>query len=246
MASPSPERKETWRLLRQAVFVPVHREGWPFIAGALALALAGIWFAPALAAAAVLLAAAVALFFRDPPRATPVRDGLIVSPGDGRITAIEEAVPPAELLPCLDGGEAPRLRVSIFLSLFDVHINRAPADGQVLASVHQPGRFLNAADGRAGALNERHGLVIRTAAGRHLVVVQIAGLLARRIVTWAREGDTLQAGQRFGLIRFGSRIDLYLPEGAAPLVAVGQRAVGGETVIADLMSDEPARMAEWR
>jgi phosphatidylserine decarboxylase len=246
MASPSAERKETLRLLREAVLMPVHREGWRFVAGALALALAGAWFSPALGVAGVVLAAAVALFFRDPPRATPVRDGLIVSPGDGRITAIEEATPPPELLPFLDGGDGPRLRVSIFLSLFDVHINRMPAGGQLLASVHQPGRFLNAADSRAGTQNERHGLVIRTAAGRHLVVVQIAGLLARRIVTWVGAGDSLQAGQRFGLIRFGSRVDLYLPDGAAPLVAVGQRAVGGETVIADLMSDEPARTAEWR
>jgi phosphatidylserine decarboxylase len=246
MALPSPERKETLRLLREAVLVPVHREGWPFAGGAAALGLAGAWFSPSLGVAGIVLAAAIALFFRDPPRATPVRDGLIVSPGDGRITAIGPAAPPPELVPFLDDGGAPRLRVSIFLSLFDVHINRAPAGGTVVASAHQPGRFLNAADARAGAQNERHGLVIRTAGGRHLVVVQIAGLLARRIVTWTAAGDSLQAGQRFGLIRFGSRVDLYLPEGVAPLVAVGQRAVGGETVIADLMSNEPARTAEWR
>jgi phosphatidylserine decarboxylase len=170
---------------------------------------------------------------------TPLRDGLIVSPADGRISAIERVRPPAEL----GLGDEPRLRVSIFLSVFDVHINRAPVAGRITRSVYVPGSFLNAALDKASEENERRALVIATAAGVEIGVVQIAGLIARRIVTFAKDGDSVGIGERFGLIRFGSRVDLYLPPGQGVLVAVGQRAVGGETVLADLKSDEAEREA---
>ena len=181
----------------------------------------------------------VAYFFRDPPRVTPLRDGLVVSPADGRISAIERVRPPAEL----GLGDEPRLRISTFLSVFDVHINRAPVAGRIVRSVYVPGSFLNAALDKASEENERRALVIATANGAEIGVVQIAGLIARRIVTFAGEGDSVGIGERFGLIRFGSRVDLYLPPGRGALVSVGQRAVGGETVFADLKSDEPEREA---
>jgi phosphatidylserine decarboxylase len=163
----------------------------------------------------------------------------VVAPGDGRVSAIERVRPPMEL----GLGEAERLRISIFLSVFDVHINRAPVAGRISRSIYVPGSFLNAALDKASEENERRSLVITTAGGTEIAVVQIAGLIARRIVTFLNEGDSVGAGQRFGLIRFGSRVDLYLPPGRGTLVAVGQRAVGGETVLADLKSDEPEREA---
>jgi phosphatidylserine decarboxylase len=169
----------------------------------------------------------------------PLRDGLIVAPADGRISTIERVRPPAEL----GLGDEPRVRISTFLSVFDVHINRSPVAGRIARSVHVPGSFLNAALDKASEENERRAIVIATAGGAEIGVVQIAGLIARRIVTFANEGDSLGIGQRFGLIRFGSRVDLYLPPGHGALVAVGQRAVGGETVLADLKSEEPEREA---
>ena len=147
--------------------------------------------------------------------------------------------PPAEL----GFGDGERLRLSIFLSVFDVHINRAPVAGRILRSIYVPGSFLNAAVDKASEENERRALVISKAEGTEIAVVQIAGLIARRIVTFVREGDSVGAGQRIGLIRFGSRVDIYLPPERGVLVAVGQRAVGGETVLADLKSDEMEREA---
>jgi phosphatidylserine decarboxylase len=170
---------------------------------------------------------------------TPLRDGLVVAPGDGRIAAIERVRPPAEL----GLGDEPRLRISIFLSIFDVHINRAPVAGRIVRSVYVPGSFLNAALDKASEENERRALVMATAGGAEVAVVQIAGLIARRIVTFVDEGASVGVGERFGLIRFGSRVDLYLPPGRGTLVAVGQRAVGGETVMADLKSEEAEREA---
>ncbi len=219
--------------------VPVHSDGYKFLAigAGVCLLLFLVW--PPLAWIAVLITAYIAYFFRDPPRVTPLRDGLIIAPGDGRISAIEQVRPPAEL----GLGDEPRLRISIFLSVFDVHINRAPVAGRVARSVYVPGSFLNAALDKASEENERSCLVISTNDNTEIAVVQIAGLIARRIVTFIREGDTVGVGERYGLIRFGSRVDTYLPPGHGALVAVGQRAVGGETILADLKSDEPEREA---
>src|SRR5262249_53585886 len=181
----------------------------------------------------------VVYFFRDPDRVTPLRDGLVVAPGDGRISAIEKVLPSAEL----NLGDAERVRISIFLSVFDVHIQRAPVAGRIIRSVYVPGAFLTAALDKASEENERRAIVIETPSGVSVGVVQIAGLVARRIVTFVAEGESLGIGERFGLIRFGSRVDTYLPPGATPLVAVGQTAIGGETVFADLKSTEPEREA---
>ncbi len=219
--------------------VPVHPDGFKFLAigAGICLLLFLLW--PPLAWLAVLATAWVAYFFRDPPRVTPLRDGLVIAPGDGRVAAIEHVRAPAEL----GLGEAERVRVSIFLSVFDVHINRAPVAGRIARSIYVPGSFLNAAADKASDENERRGIVIAAADGGEIGVVQIAGLIARRIVTFVQEGDSIGVGERLGLIRFGSRVDLYLPPGHGALVAVGQRAVGGETVLADLRSDEPEREA---
>jgi phosphatidylserine decarboxylase len=218
---------------------PVHSDGYKFLAigAGVTLLLFLLW--PPLAWIAALVTAWIAYFFRDPARVTPLREGLVVAPGDGRVSAIERVRPPMEL----GLGEAERLRISIFLSVFDVHINRAPVAGRISRSIYVPGSFLNAALDKASEENERRSLVITTAGGTEIAVVQIAGLIARRIVTFLNEGDSVGAGQRFGLIRFGSRVDLYLPPGRGTLVSVGQRAVGGETVLADLKSDEPEREA---
>ena len=219
--------------------VPVHRDGMTFVAIGAIVTLVMFMLMPALGWIAALLTLYVAYFFRDPDRVTPLRDGLVISPADGRVSAIEKVVPPAEL----GLGDAERLRISIFLSVLDVHINRAPVAGKIIRSVYVPGAFLNAALDKASEENERRALVIATPSGVEIGVVQIAGLIARRIVTFAREGDSVGAGERFGLIRFGSRVDTYLPAGKTALVAVGQLAIGGETVLADLKSAEPEREA---
>lgn len=219
--------------------VPVHNDGYKFLAIAAAVTLFLFWFWPPLAWVAVLITAWIAYFFRDPPRVTPLREGLIVAPGDGRISAIERVKPPAEL----GLGEIPRVRVSIFLSVFDVHINRTPVAGRVARLIYTPGSFLNASLDKASEQNERCAMILATPEGTEIAVVQIAGLIARRIVTFVRMGDNLGIGDRFGLIRFGSRVDLYLPPERTPLVAVGQRAIGGETIMADLKSPEAEREA---
>lgn len=220
----------------------IHPEGRRFIAIAAVAAVVALFVWIPLGVLLAVLAGACALFFRDPDRFTPIGDGLIVSAADGRIIAVDSAVPPPELgMP-----ETPRTRVSVFLSIFDVHINRAPVSGTVIRSVHRPGQFRHAADPAAGEANERRSWLIETDDGAHVAVVQVAGLVARRIVAFAGEGARLQTGQRFGLIRFGSRTDVYLPDGVTPLVAVGQRAVGGETILADRAADAPARSAERR
>ena len=206
--------------------VPVHSDGYKFLAIGVAVSLLLFLLWPPVAWLAVLITAWIAYFFRDPARITPLREGLVIAPADGRICAIEAVRPP----PDLGLGEAQRLRVSIFLSVFDVHINRSPVAGRIARSVYVPGSFLNAALDKASEENERRGIVIATAGDSEVAVVQIAGLIARRIV-------------RVGLIRFGSRVDLYLPPGRSALVAVGQRAIGGETVLADLRSQEPEREA---
>ena len=220
---------------------PVHADGYKFLIPATLVALF-LWFMlpfSLLAYLALLVAVYIAYFFRDPPRVTPLREGLVISPADGRISSIERMKPPAEL----GLGSDERVRISIFLSVFDVHINRAPVAGQISKSIYVPGAFMNAALDKASEENERRSLVISTPAGQDIAVVQIAGLIARRIVTFLKEGDTAGMGQRFGLIRFGSRVDVFLPPGHGCLVAIGQRTIGGETVLADLKSTEPEREA---
>ena len=221
------------------VIVPVHPDGYKFLAIGAGVSLLFFLIFPPLAWICVLITAWIAYFFRDPPRVTPLREGLVLSPADGRICAVERVRPPAEL----GLGDGERVRISTFLSVFDVHIQRAPLAGRVARSIYRPGKFINAAADKASEENERRSVVIATPAGAELAVVQIAGLVARRIVTFTQEGASLGAGERFGLIRFGSRVDLYLPPGTGALVAVGQRAIGGETVFADLKSGEMEREA---
>jgi phosphatidylserine decarboxylase len=219
--------------------VPVHADGYKFlaVAGGATLLFFIVW--PPLGWLCAVMTVWIAYFFRDPPRVTPLREGLVVAPGDGKICAVERVRPPAEL----GLGDIERLRISIFLSIFDVHINRAPVAGRIARSVYVQGSFINAAADKASELNERRATVIAMADGTEIAVVQIAGLIARRIVVFVRDGDSIGTGQRFGLIRFGSRVDVYLPPGRGALAAVGQRATGGETVLADLKSDEPEREA---
>ncbi len=224
------------------VFSPVHRAGWPFVGIAVAVMLVLAWVHPPLGWLGLGLVAFVAYFFRDPVRTPPIRAGLIVSPADGVVTAVGPARPPPELeLPEVD-----LVRVSVFLSVLDVHVNRVPTDGTVVRSEYHPGKFLSATLDKASEENERQSITLRTPSGELVSCVQIAGLIARRIICNLEVGQQVRAGERFGLIRFGSRTDVYLPVGTAPLVAVGQRMIGGETVIADLWSDEPARSAEER
>lgn len=221
------------------VFVPIHRDGHKFLGIGLGLSVLFFLIWSPVGWIFAILTAWIAYFFRDPDRITPLREGLVIAPSDGRIATIGRVAPPPEL--GLTGGD--RVRISIFLSLFDMHINRAPVAGRVTRSVYVPGAFLRASSEKASDDNERRALVIETPGGAEVAVLQIAGMISRRIVTFAGEGDTVGVGQRFGLIRFGSRVDVYLPEGQSPLVAVGQRMVAGETVIADLTSDEAEREA---
>ncbi len=228
--------------LAATILIPVHPAGWPFVGALAALAAALLFVGWGWALLAALAALATALFFRDPARHTPIRQGLIVSPADGRVIAVAPAVPPAELALT----DRPLMRVSIFLSIFDVHINRAPVDGLVQRRIHTKGRFRNAAFVEKSEANERQCWLIAAEDGPPVVVVQIAGLIARRILGWVDEGARVRAGERIGMIRFGSRTDVYLPEGVVPLVAVGQKMIGGETVIADARANEPPRPASVR
>ena len=226
----------------KSVLVPINRAGWPFIAiFAVASLLLGLLAEP-LGWIGVILTAWCAYFFRDPDRVTPARSGLLISPADGRVSAIEPASPPAEL----EMDERPRTRVSIFMNVFNVHVNRAPADGTVTKVAYHKGKFFNAELDKASEHNERMSLHLQTDEGPDIAVVQIAGLIARRILCYLSGGETVRAGERFGLIRFGSRVDVYLPHDVAPLVSIGQLAIAGETVIADLRAQEPARTGEVR
>ncbi|MWD26108.1 phosphatidylserine decarboxylase [Aquicoccus sp. SCR17] len=225
--------------MRDTFLKPMHPEGRRFVAifAAITLVLFLIW--EPLGWLGVGATVWCYYFFRDPPRATPQREGLVVSPADGIVSLIEEAVPPAEL-----GMEnVPLTRVSVFMSVFNCHMNRMPVGGTVTAIAYRPGKFFNASLDKASADNERNSLAIEMADGRRIAVVQIAGLVARRILCFAERGQPLAIGERFGLIRFGSRLDVYLPPGTAPLVAIGQTMVAGESVIADLASDEARRIA---
>jgi phosphatidylserine decarboxylase len=217
---------------------PVHPEGYIFIAAFAAAALVLGWLWSPLGWIGWILTAWCAYFFRDPRRVTPQRDGLVISPADGRVEMIGFFAPPPEL----EMGDRPLNRVSVFMSVFDCHVNRAPVSGRISKVAYKPGLFLNADLDKASEDNERNGMVIDTPDGR-FGVVQIAGLIARRIVTFdtTKEGAAIQTGERFGLIRFGSRVDVYLPDGVKPQVGVGQICVAGETVLADLGSKEPQR-----
>lgn len=207
----------------------MHSAGLPFVGASLAVAALGRkhrW----LRRAGLLAAGANAAFFRHPPRVAPTRPGVVVAPADGLVCLIEDAVPPAELgLPA-----TPRPRISIFLSVLDAHVQRAPIGGDVVAVQHRPGRFHSAELEAASEHNERNSVVIRTPEGVEVIAVQIAGLIARRIVCNAHVGDKLDIGETYGLIRFGSRLDTYLPAGSKLLVTRGQRTLAGETVLAEL------------
>jgi phosphatidylserine decarboxylase len=226
--NPTFDPRHVLSLLRSTV-PPVHPAGLPFISAGLGVALAGRRYRW-LRRAGLLTAGACAGFFRHPPRVPPNRPGVVVAPADGLICLVDTAAPPAEL----DLGAAALPRVSIFLSLLDAHVQRAPVSGEVIAARHRPGRFSSADLAAASDDNERTSLQIRTADGADVVAVQIAGLLARRIVCQAHPGDKLSIGDTYGLIRFGSRLDTYLPPGTEVLVSVGQRAIAGETVLAEL------------
>lgn len=225
-----------------SALAPVHRAGWPFLAIGVALTVGGFLVADSLGWILVVLTGWIAYFFRDPDRVTPTRAGLVVSPADGRVQLIMDAAPPPELAM----GDEPMTRISVFLNVFDVHVNRFPVDGRVCAAHYRPGKFLNASLDKASVDNERMSLGIEMADGRRVACVQIAGLVARRIICEAVPGAEARAGARYGLIRFGSRVDVYLPLGTAPLVVVGQRVIGGESVLADLAGSEPARSGEIR
>ena len=211
---------------------PPHPAGRPFIIGGLVAVVLGFVVGRWLSWLGLAGALFCWFFFRDPERVPPGRPGAILAPADGRVVSIAPGVPPAEL----GLGSAPRWRVSIFLSILNVHVNRVPADGTVTRVAYRHGAFVNASLDEATEGNERNAIALRLHDGREIAVVQIAGLVARRILCSIREGDAVHAGARFGMIRFGSRTDLYLPEGVRPLIAEGQTMVGGETVIAELAS----------
>ena len=215
---------------------PLHKEGFKFVGIFAVITLVLFMISDVLGWIGVILTIWCYYFFRDPKRSVPTRDGLIVSPADGIVSLIEKAVPPEEL----GVGTEPLLRVSVFMSVFNCHINRAPIGGTIKAMAYRPGKFLNASLDKASADNERNSLCIEMPDGSQIVVVQIAGLVARRILGFVEKGQSLRTGERFGLIRFGSRLDVYLPDGVNPLVALGQTMIGGETILADLMlKDEP-------
>lgn len=222
--------------LLDSVLPPMNREGRKFVAIFVAVTIVAFLICPFLGWIALGLTVWCYYFFRDPVRTVPDNKGLILSPADGVVSQIGPAIPPEGL------GMAPEplTRIAIFMSVFNCHVNRSPADGTVGAVVYRPGRFVSASLDKASDENERNAIRLDLRDGGQLAVVQIAGLVARRIVCWAKPGLVLRKGERFGLIRFGSRLDVYLPPGVEPLVAVGQTMVAGESVIADLEGRRPA------
>jgi phosphatidylserine decarboxylase len=220
----------------QSQLAPVHREGFPFIGVFALVSLLLFWLWSPLGWLGVVATLWCAYFFRDPARVTPLREGIVVAPADGRVSRVIDAVPPKEL----ELGERPLPRVSIFMSVFDCHVNRSPLAGKVERIIYHTGAFVSADLDKASESNERNSLLIASN-GHRIGVVQIAGLVARRIVSFVREGASVAAGERIGMIRFGSRVDVYLPAGVRPLVAEGQTAIAGETVIADLAAGEIQR-----
>jgi phosphatidylserine decarboxylase len=244
-------------LIRNTLFVPVHPAGWPFIAAFAILAVILALIADFLGFAGLVLTLWCVYFFRNPARITPVREGLVISPADGLVSLITEVPLPPELDDCRGKEGAPTgdslcdaeivTRVSIFLNVFDVHVNRVPVDGEITKVVYHPGKFLSANLDKASLENERSTVLMKVKdTSTSVAFVQIAGLVARRIICKLNAGQQVKAGELYGLIRFGSRVDIYLPPGVKPLVCVGQRAIGGETVIADLQSQEAQRTGENR
>src|ERR1043165_1557789 len=228
--------------ITQAVLVPIHREGWPLIAIFAAVTIALFFLAEPLGWLGVVLTAWCTYFFRDPDRVTPTRSGLVISPADGIVQMIQPASPPPEI----NMGARPLMRISIFMNVFNVHVNRIPVEAEVVTLAHRPGKFVNASLDKASEENERQSVHLRLADGRDVGLVQIAGLVARRIHCDLTAGMRVRAGERFGILRFGSRVDVYLPDGVQPLDAVGQTTLAGETVIAELNTEEPTRLGERR
>jgi len=226
----------------KSILAPIHPAGWPFILLFIVITLIVIMFSKTLGFICIVLTVWCIYFFRNPRRVTPIGEGLIISPGDGIITQIEKATPPKEL----HWKKKPLNRISIFLNVFDVHVNRIPIDGIITKVHYHPGKFFNASLDKASDHNERNSIIVKTPSGQEILVVQIAGLVARRILYTSEEGQEVKAGETFGIIRFGSRVDVYLPEGVNPQVIIGQRMLGGETIMADLHSKAPARLGECR
>jgi phosphatidylserine decarboxylase len=225
--------------LKKTMLVRPHPAGLPFIAGGAIATVILFAFVPVLGTLALILTLFCLYFFRDPARVTPQNPAFVIAPADGIVSAIQfGASLPDEIA---EPGDVKYTRVSIFLSVLDVHVNRMPVSGKITRKVYRPGKFLNADLDKASEDNERCSVLVETPTGAKYGVVQIAGLIARRILTDLREEQPVTAGARYGIIRFGSRVDTYLPEGQAPLVCVGQRAIGGETVLADTGSRETPR-----
>ena len=212
------------------VLVPINRAGHPFIAiFAVVTALLFMWWDPA-GLVGVVLTAWCVYFFRDPDRTTPDAENLVICPADGVVQSVVQAVPPPEL----ELGTEPMTRVAVFMNVFNVHVNRVPMSGVITAKHYRPGKFFNASLDKASEFNERMSLKVKTEKGVEIAFVQIAGLVARRILCYVDVGRAVEAGERFGLIRFGSRVDIFLPNGVHPLVIEGQTTIAGETVIADI------------
>jgi phosphatidylserine decarboxylase len=222
----------------KSVLTPIHPAGWMFIAIFAIASCALAMMSTTLGWLGLIATAWCAYFFRNPLRITPLREGLIVSPADGIVQSIGKCVPPLEL----DLGSAARTRISIFLNVFNVHVNRIPIEGSISKLHYHHGAFFNASLDKASEENERQAIKITTPDDVTVGLVQIAGLVARRILCDLHEGQSVKTGERFGIIRFGSRVDVYLPPEATPLVIVGQVAIGGETVLADLKSSESERV----
>jgi len=228
--------------MMDTVLAPIHKAGWPFVAIFSGATFVLALISPVLGLIGFLLTCWCIYFFRDPDRMTPTGNGLVISPADGTILKIEEAIPPAEL----DWTTEPLTRISIFLNVFDVHVNRIPVDGKIIKRHYYPGAFFNASLDKASEFNERNSIIVRTKDKKEILFVQIAGLIARRILCDVEEDQSVKAGERYGIIRFGSRADIYLPKGVEPQVAVGQYMIGGETVLANLKEKLPVCMAEVR
>ena len=226
----------------KTLLIPIHPAGWPFIALFAGVTVILFILSTPLGFLALGLTGWCLYFFRHPQRVSPLGDGLILSPADGIVTKIETVIPPKEL----KWTNTPLIRVSIFLNVFDVHVNRIPVEGVIKKIVYHPGKFFNASLDKASEFNERNSLIIKAPAGQEILFIQIAGLIARRIVCEAKTGQSVKAGDTFGIIRFGSRVDIYLPQGVFPQVIEGQRMIGGETIVGDLLSNSPQRLGEKR
>ena len=222
--------------------IKIRPEGRPFIATFIAITFILFTITQWLGFIGLILLGWCIYFFRDPDRVTPLEKGLIISPADGVIQMVIDSAPPPEL----DMGDAPMRRISIFMNVFDCHVNRSPIDGEIVKNSYRAGKFLNASLDKASEGNERRSLVIKTEKGIEIAFVQIAGLIARRIICWADEGQSLRTGEKYGMIRFGSRVDVYLPKKTRLLVIPGQRTIAGETPIAQLGSRQKDRKGEWR